>query len=1417
MILVFGCIIIRIDRRFGIMNMKTKKITWLWIFILVLVAEIFGAEVPGKISFKRIGAGQGLSQVVINAITQDGRGFMWFGTQDGLNRYDGYVFKIYRHDPSNLHSLSDSHIRYLYRDREGVLWIGTYNGGLNRFDHNSETFRRFVHRPGVPGSLSGNNVSVMYEDREGAFWVGTEEGGLNRLDRKSGEVIVYRLEPGNPDSISHDRIKTICEDREGNFWIGTYGGGLNKLDRQTGVFTHYLHEPGDPWSISDNRVMCIFESQKGDLWIGTDGGGVCRFDRKNKTFTSYLDKHSVRFINEADNNEFWFGTFGDGIFIYNRENESFNQLLHRENKADSLTGNRMLSFYKDNMGILWLGSNTGINEYNPQRLRFYHITELPGGRDKLSDKFIRAVYQDRLDITWLGTYHGGLSRIDRKNGTHKDYKHRPGDRHSLSDDRVFAITEGRDGTMWIGTLGGGLCAFNRETERFTCFRHDRLAPDSLSSDRVRTVLEDRKGRLWVGTMGGGLNLMNRKNNTFTRFRHTPDNPNSLGSDRVFPLLLDRDGILWIGTFGGGLNSLDPETGIFKRYLLRGDADKSTGTYRIFSLYEDRKGVLWVGTDGGGLNRFDRALNRWTYYTEKDGLINNVIYGILEDNQDFLWLSTNKGLSRFDPEAKIFSNYTVRDGLINQEYNSGAYYKDPMTGELFFGGIKGVDSFFPDTIMMDRKINPVSIIALRKFDRLIKPGLSTEELKKIELSYRDNFFSIDFVSPEFRYPEENRYMYRLEGYEDDWLNSGGSRRANYVNIPHGKYVFRVKSSTRDGAFSETSLKINITPPFWQTWWFRVVGILFILTIIFTANQLRTRAIRKRNRQLEEMNRQLNIQVKERQQSERLQGTLYQIAKIVHSDINFNTIYRSIHSAIGQLMDVENFYIGLYDARDDSIYFPYFVDEFDDYSGQTVQASHGLTEYVIRTGKSLLVNEETLDALEQTGEVQLVGSLMKVWLGVPLKFRDETFGAVVVQHYHDRNAYTEKDKGVLEFVSHQIAGVIVRKREEEEKATLKEKLSLSEKMEAIGRLAGGVAHDLNNVLSAIVSYPELMLMKLPEDSPFRKPLLTMKRSGQRAAAIVQDLLTLARRGVEIREVVNWNEIIKEYMKSPVFERIKLRHRKIKINVELDDDLLNIEGSPVHLTKALMNLISNAAEAMPEGGTLTITTNNLYPRGEFDASEVTDFVVLTVSDTGVGIARKDLKRIFEPFYTRKEMGISGTGLGMTIVWNTMQDHGGYINMWSKVGKGSHFELYIPATAKSPEAMGSGHVNVAALMGNGERILVVDDVLEQREIVTVLLNELGYWVESAGSGEEAVEYLKTNDVDLLLLDMIMETGMDGLDTYKKILNMKPGTKAIIASGFSETNRVRKAIKMGAATYIAKPYTLEKIGAAIKKELRKR
>ena len=418
-----------------------------------------------------------------------------------------------------------------------------------------------------------------------------------------------------------------------------------------------------------------------------------------------------------------------------------------------------------------------------------------------------------------------------------------------------------------------------------------------------------------------------------------------------------------------------------------------------------------------------------------------------------------------------------------------------------------------------------------------------------------------------------------------------------------------------------------------------------------------------------------------------------------------------------------------------------------------------------------------------------------------------------------AVAMKDKqGVLSKLVGSIRDISKRKQAEKEAKEFEEKIARLQKMEALGLLAGGVAHDLNNVLSGLVGYPDLLLMELPEESPLRQPIINIQKSGQKAADIVQDLLTLARRGVITSDVLNLNDIIEDYLASPEHERLKVFNANVQIKTSLDSDLLNIKGSQIHLRKTVMNLVSNAAEAQADGGKIALSTRNQYvdrPLNGYDNIKEGDYVVLKVSDSGIGMSGEELNRIFEPFYTKKVIGRSGTGLGMAVVWGTVQDHRGYIDIDSKEGEGTSFYLYFPVT-RDRIVEEKSVVPIEAYMGKGQKILIVDDVKDQRELASSMLTKLGYSAKALSSGEEAIDYLKNNSPALVILDMIMDPGIDGLDTYRQILKLNPNQKTIIASGFSETKRVKEAQKLGAGKYIKKPYTLEKIGLAVKEEFEK-
>ena len=554
---------------------------------------------------------------------------------------------------------------------------------------------------------------------------------------------------------------------------------------------------------------------------------------------------------------------------------------------------------------------------------------------------------------------------------------------------------------------------------------------------------------------------------------------------------------------------------------------------------------------------------------------------------------------------------------------------------------------------------------------------------------------------------------------------------------------------------------------------------------------------------------------------------EIGRIIGSTLDIDEVYERFAEKVREIIPFDTITINLVNARDNTRTIRY-------HSGMHIEGRKirnisplggSMTERIVRTRSSLLLNvKDHEELLRQYPEsLRTITAGIQSRMGIPLISKDQVIGTLILRSVKP-DAYTEKDLRLAERVGSQIAGAIAnaqlfleRKQVEEERQNLEERLQRAEKMEALGTLAGGVAHDLNNVLGVLMGYSEMLVEEIPEGNTLRIYVDNILKSTEKGAAIVQDLLTLARRGVAVARVINLNDIISSFLKNPVFEKLQACHPRVTFRTELDRSLLNIKGSPIHLEKTVINLITNAAEAIAESGEVAIRTENRYldraVRG-YDQVQAGEYVVLTVSDNGGGIKAEDLDKIFEPFYTKKTMGKrSGTGLGLAIIWGTVKDHNGYIDVESEYGKGSTFALYFPLTR---EEAGDDlqKIPFEQYRGKGETILVVDDVREQREMAAMMLAKLGYQVRTVAGGEEAVEYLKTNKADLLVLDMIMGSGIDGLETYRQVLEINPNQKAILVSGFSETDRVKKAQELGAGTYVKKPYIVEKIGLAVREEL---
>ncbi len=839
-----------------------------WILIVCGLPVTIHAQGPTS-RFDRLSIEHNLSHNEVRAIFQDSQGFLWFGTKNGLNKYDGYNFTVYKHDPFNPSSLSDNEIECIYEDRAGEFWIGTGGRGLNKFNRATEMFTHYIHNPDDPQSLSDNTIVSIHEDQNGVLWLGTNKG-LNKFDRATETFTHYIHNPDDPKSLSDHEILSMYEDRSNTLWIATNNGGLNKFDRETETFVSYQHNPDDPQSLSSNEVQAIYEDTAGTLWIGTKDGLdrlVSGQGHGIETFLHYqhhpdnpnsLSYNRVRTMYEDRTNTFWIGTDGGGLNTFDRKTGTFTHHQHVAGDPYSLSNDEILALYEDQSGVLWIGTaEGGLNKLLDSPGGFPYYAHNPNNPRGLSNSSIRAFYEDHAGILWVGTDRKGMNTFDHTTQTFSQYTHDPDNPQSLSHDKIRAIYEDNTNTLWIGTDGGGLNTFDRETETFVHYTHDPNDPHSLSNDKVRAIYEDHLGILWIGTSAGGLNTFDRATETFTRYTHDPDDLQSLSYPKVRVMYEDHVGILWIGTDGGGLNKFDRATETFTRYTHDPTSPQSLSHDKIKSLYVDHTGVLWIGTLGG-LNKFDPTHEMFTRYTEQDGLPNDAIYGILEDDAGHLWLSTDKGLSKFNPRAETFQNYTIQDGLQGNIFNEGASYKNAR-GLLLFGGNQGFNMFDPEHITASVYVPPIVLTKFLILNQEAKLAQPISEMSSMTLSYQDSHVSFGFSALDYTAPERNQYAYKLEPFDKEWIKAGNNPVATYTNLHGGEYILRVKGTNHDGVWNETgtSIQVTVTPPWWGTWWFRTLVLFLIIGSASGGYSWRVHALEARSRQLE-------LQVTERTQ-------------------------------------------------------------------------------------------------------------------------------------------------------------------------------------------------------------------------------------------------------------------------------------------------------------------------------------------------------------------------------------------------------------------------------------------------------------------------------------------------------------------------------------------------------------------------
>ena len=1169
----------------------------------VILPVIDGAD----IRFTRLSSDEGLFQTMVWQIVQDDRGFMWFGSQYGLNRYDGYRFKVFKHEPGVANSLSGVYIYSLFKDRTGTLWVGC-DDFLDKFDPATETFTHYrIDTTASQGETVP--VTTISQDHTGILWLGTRKG-LYRFDTSTGRIISYRHDPANPFSLSSDEIRTTGEDREGTFWVGTHEG-LDAFDRDTGKVTFHI-------PLENLAPTSFYEDRFGVFWIfQITGGGVAVFDRKTNTVTRYSFHKShlsdtlltgVMTAFEDRDGTLWFGTYGDGLVKYDRQNRRFIRYRNDPANPDSLGEDNVITLYQDREGDIWTGMfMTAPNRFSTRPPLFEKFKHVPGNPNSLRGTMVNGIYEDHDGTLWISTI-DALTRVDRRTGHYTFYRTGgPG-----VSPRPIAIAEDRSGFLWLGSDSHGLTRFDQKTGTLRTFLHNPKDRWSLSNNIVDHLLIDHTGTLWATTFDG-LDRFDPATSHFTVYK--PDKHSGALID--LEVKEDRQGALWVGTNSSGLQRFDPNSGQFTVFQHNANDPASLSNNRVNSVHFDHSGNIWVGTQDG-LDKFDPKTGRFKTYTERDGLSGNVVSCILEDERGNLWMSTNNGLSQFDPLRHSFRNYSTADGLPGADLTGwGSCYRS-SSGEMFFGGFSGGIAFHPDKVVDNPYVPPIVLTDFRLFDRSTKVGTDSPLKKSIgytsvlSLSHDQDVFSLEFSALSYFNPATNRYRYKLDGLDRQWHEVGSNQRlATYTTLPARTYTFYLQGATSRGTWSEpgVELSIKILPPWWNTWWFRTICAGLSLMLLGGAYQWRIRYFRMAEKHLRDV--------------------------------------------------VETIPTMAFAARPDGS--TEFVNRpWLDYTGLPEKTT-------LDSGWRLTIHPDDLDEHLSKWEASLA-------TGAP--FENET------RHRDAHGGYRwflvravplrDEHGNILKWYG-TLTDIEDRKRSEQERERFRQLLAdiaHENRISMMGELSASLSHELKQPITAALLDSKTCLRWLTRDQPdvdsARDATLRAMKSSSRAAEIIDRLRSFYKKGAPpARESLDVNELVSEML---LLLRNEAHRYSVQMRTDLAARLPKATADRVQIQQVLMNLVLNGIEAMKE------TSGDLTIKSELDDDGQ---LLISVSDTGVGLPAEHSDQIFNTFFTTKPQG---SGMGLAICRSIIEAHGGRLWASANNGKGATFQFTLPAeTTKS------------------------------------------------------------------------------------------------------------------------------------------
>jgi len=1398
-----------------------------WIFPTLLAIENPAVSDKYKVHFEQLPLDTGLSQSCILAMAKDRTGFMWFATLDGLNRFDGYEFKVYSHDPGNPDSLPDNRINALHVDRRGQLWVGTQDGGAALFIEQENRFKIFSNLPNDPTTIGQNHVFAFFEDQDGFLWLGLDSE-IDRYDPNKGTFQRFPFTQNNVKGSQSNFFQVIqgMKEDSSRLWIGAERG-LFLFDVCTARYIPIQELSTEISDFSEETVFTLYEptNMPGTLLVGTSSGlynlkvqASPDLIRENPTL---LLGHSIRSICLDENEHFWIGTSSSGIHHFSNLDSLPASYRHDPKDRNSIGSDSVFCLLNDNQyGVIWIGTcGVGINRILIRKKQFNFIRHDPMSSDTINSSNVRSLHHSRseADILWVGTQNSGLNRLDRSHGKCTSFLHDPNDSRSLAADTVNALFEDPSGSLWIGT-SAGVSRLDPGQTHFINFLPRPNDTKVLNNGYVYALMGDQDGDIWIGTRGGGLNHLKPSTGQFWYHLQTIDVPQSASLNSIQCLLIDLQDshIFWLGT-RLGLTRFDSRTGEFQNHIHGENVQNGISHNQVSWLWQSPHSpeIIWVGTYGGGLNRFNSLEGTFRSYTKQHGLPSNIIYGILEEkpaptandqapHSQILWLSTGNGLCRFDSVKGTVQNYGLADGVEISDFNRGSVCYT-TEGEFFFGGSIGVINFWPERILRSSVKPPVIITRFNLFNQEYYMAGNISSISSLRLSHRQNFFSIEFSALDFTNPEKNRYSWKMEGIDQDWVEQDARKRiAVYTSVTPGEYLFRLKGSNSDGVWNETEthLAITIVSPFWQRTWFRILVTMVLIGIALLLMQLRMHQIQRHRRILSQLVNERTAELTKRQQElERINA----IVKIINSEYDIKNLLRAILTEVMAMEGVDKATVLAYDKTINAFRYTASIGwEVSEIDGITLSLEEVKKRYITQA-QEVFPDIFVINDFQNRYSNELINALPipAAMLAICIHSDEGLVAILIFDNMTDSQVFSKQNLELLQRLRDHIASAVIKSRLLADVEKEKQVANLANQAKSM--FLARMSHEIRTPMNGVLGFADL-LQETGLTQEQLEYVNTINRSGQALMVLINDILDITKieAGMFTMESIDFDPEI------TVFDVCELMQPRIdtdaiEILCHIGDDVPQfVFGDPTRFRQVLMNLMGNAVKFTSKGELALF----------IEVEEETENELLLhsrIKDTGIGIPTDKLETIFEIFRqadesTTRQFG--GTGLGLSISRQIARLMRGDVWAESLPGQGStfHFTARLGKSSKVPNIQ----LNLADI--KERKVLVVDDNPSNVALLQKTLTRAGMRVASLYTGVEVMADLALASESGDPFDLgILDIQMPGRSGYQVAMEIRASNTSfaripLLAFSSSTSRQAREIQQAGFDGFLPKPFQREKL-----------